>query len=160
MIRLFLLIGGLLSSTYSFDITAREFKGHISVKLILDDQSQYFHGRKFKTNDQRLTSSVIANSINEKPSDRFDFELTILEEKDDYFKAAIKIYENGVSKNDLKRIRSEVIYYPIEGKLFANNEFQFSSENSPKLMLKLFVDKIFSLEEIKQRFEKKPANNQ
>ncbi len=150
----FLLFVSLLTFCYSSasESNKREYKGHLSIKLFLHDQTMYSHGLSFKTSTRQFRSAIIASSASGKVSDRFHFELDILSEKNDLFNAKIAVYENITNqKTDLAQ-QQEVLSYLFSGKLYQQQKLEFTSANKPTLKISLFVDKIFSLEEIKKRF--------
>lgn len=131
----------------------REYKGHLSLKLYLQDQSQYSHGLHFKTSGQQFRSAVIASSTSGKISDRFHFEFRILTEANDQFNAKIAVFENTPNPQTDLAQQQEILSYIFSGKLNENQQFEFTTSGKPVLKIKLFIDKIFTLEEIKSRFK-------
>lgn len=144
----------LFSFATSANSNSREFKGRLGVKLVLLDNSQYSHGLSFKTSDQLFRTAIIASSTSGKISDRYHFELKILNENNDRFDARVSIYENKSRSQSNLAQQQEILAYVFSGKLYQNNQFEFTTPDKPTLKINLFMDKIFTLEEIKNRFKK------
>jgi len=155
--------------------TEHNYKGGIQISLKEQDGSKFNTFTSFETTiDKKIISyirrtsgqhAVMSNgALHMDPSklNKYHSSFNILQVKGDIFKAKLELFSNSmeyITEKSKGTLRSNLIAtHQIEGSLFTNNKYNFIEKGNPNLYVKLNFDKVFTEEEIKERFRKQSSN--
>jgi len=137
-------------------LEAREYFGHAKVLLTTNNQLyQILENYKFDS-DQMLNIYFLKTVDNQlRRTEDFAFRFILLNENDDKFEAVIEVYKKSYSEISKLYSYNRKIEFRVEGTLAETNNFELQMENGDNLTVRLKIDKKFTLEEIKARFEQR-----
>ena len=151
------------------------YKGGIQIVLKEQSGSNFYANTGFETTPEQIIISyfrrtsgqlaLVSNGalhIDPSKMNKYHSSLNILGVDGDLFKASITLFSNlivhdaenskGVHKSTL------IAEHQIEGRLFTNNKYTFIEKGNPDLYVKIEFDKVFTEEEIKERFRQRAYN--
>ena len=138
------------------DSNAREYNGHLSVNYtsngelfqILDD---------YKFDDADLLNMHFLKTVNNqlRKAEELVFRFILIEEKDDNFEGLVEVHQKSFSEVSKLYSYSKIVSFPVEGALNSINFFELKLEDESNLWIRMKIDKKFTMEEIKNRFEER-----
>jgi hypothetical protein len=141
------------------ELNGNNFSSYTNFETTIDRKIiSYFR----RTSGQIAVVSNDALHIDPSKMNKYRSSLNILEVNNDLFKASLKIYSNSIVYDSEKSkgtlISKLVAEHQIEGRLFAENKYTYNSGAIPNLDIEIDFDKIFTEEEIKERFSQQAYN--
>jgi hypothetical protein len=152
------------------------YKGRVQLTLKEHSGSGYTTYTDFETTTNkkiisyfRRTSGQIAvvtnNGLHIDPSkmNKYRSSLNILEVHNDSFSASLKIYSNSIEYDSDKSkgtlISKVIADHKIKGVLFGKNKYSYINKGMPNLFVEIDFDKVFTKEEIEERFSQQAYNH-
>ncbi len=170
-VKLYIVI--LVSIFFNAVIIAEDkYRGRISININENGGSTYTTYTGFDTSVDRdviiylrrysgQKAKLLDGALHMDPSkvNKYHSILNIHEVNKDAFKAVINLYSNTIHHDSINSTgiakANLIAKHEIEGALFTKNKYIFSDKDKPYQTIFLEFDKVFSVEEIKERFHQK-----
>ncbi|PKG80626.1 hypothetical protein CXF85_21100 [Colwellia sp. 75C3] len=147
----------------------KNYKGRVQLTLKEPSGSGFSSYTDFETStNQKIISyfrrtsgqfTVVTNNglhIDPSKMNKYRSSLNILEVNNDSFIASLKIHSNSMEYDSEKSkgtlISKVIVDHKIKGVLFGKNEYSYINKGMPNLFVEIDFDKVFTKEEIKERF--------